>query len=118
MTHLRGGRCFFPPFVMFPRGAALRLADDGLAKLLHLRRAAVRPPLVHLAVSRGRGRRPGQELAEGDFSQETLLRLPGKLRQQHQFFTSAETMEQEADQGLEHHCLYHFGCEGKKRATH
>lgn len=89
------------PFCSFPR-AALWLPHEGMAMFLHLHWALVHPPLLHLPVTHGRGRGPGEDLAERDLSKENLLWVQGELRQQQKFFTCAETLVEKADQGPVH----------------
>ena len=95
-TGFHDSRCVFVSAI--PR-AALRLPHAGVAVFLHLHGAPVRPPLHHLPVTRRRGRGPGEDLAEGDLSQENLLRVQRELWQQHEFLPCAETLVQKADEG-------------------
>ena len=88
-------------FLCSPR-ATVWLPHEGVAVFLHFHRAFVRPPLIHLPVTNCRGRRASEDLAERDLPQETLLWVQGELRQQHKFFTCAETLVQKAAEGPAH----------------
>lgn len=73
-----------------------------MAVFFHLHRTFVCPPLLRCSVAHPRRRRAGEGLAEGDVSQENLLWVQGEPQQQHEFFTSAETLVQKAAEGPAH----------------
>lgn len=95
--------------------ASLRLPNEGMAVFLHLHRTFVCPPLLHCSVAHRRRRRAGEDLAEGDVSQENLLWVQGEPQQQHKFFTSAETLVQKAAEGPAHICHFLAACLCKGR---
>ena len=85
MTHLGALWCVRPQwfFCLFFLRATLWFTYEGVAVFLYLHWAFIYPPLLHLRLTRGRGGRPAQSLAEGELSKENLLWLQREPWQQH-----------------------------------